>query len=305
MTPTPLDDLRWLLTSPSLLQPAALPATITLGSAAQGVQWLDQLDEDALRAALAHPPLAPPFRLGRYAEWLMQQALSHLPGHPLLASQLPVREAGRSLGEYDFLLRRPGQATLHLELAVKVYLAVEMPQGLRLVGPGLRDAFDLKLARLLQHQLRLAETPAGRLALPTGEVVQPMAWLRGWMFYRAPEDAQRIGGPLASDHLRGWWRRQGEPLPQQRSDSRWRSLPKRHWLASGLAEPDTPAFDTWQAEMHAHFAHHRQPLMVAEYAPPHEGGGELARGMILPDDWPDATMLAALDQRLTSLPARC
>jgi hypothetical protein len=301
MPPSALADLHWLLTSPTPLTPALLPADIALGDALLGRQWWHAQAASVMADEPASERWPDPFRLGRYAEGLMRTGLDHLPGHTLVASQLPVRSGGISEGEYDFLLQAPGIAgLLHIELAVKIYLAVPTAHGVRYVGPGLRDAFDVKLARLSQHQLQLSTTPAGRAALPLPGPVQPMAWLRGWLFYRNAGDVAKAQPALAADHLRGWWRCHGEALPQSRADSRWRTLSKWQWLASGHAAAATARFEEWSSTLDLHFAARRTPVMVAEYAPPAEGGYELARGMIVPADWPDPALLAALESRIAA-----
>lgn len=297
-----LADLHWLLGSPSLLPASLLPEDVALGDATLGEAWWQQSNPRRLQAAISDMALPAPFRLGRYAEQLMTIALRQLPGHQLLASQLPLRTGGISQGEFDYLLQPPAPAPLlHIELAVKVYLAVETAHGMRYVGPGLRDAFDLKLQHLCHHQLRLADSPAGRKALADFGPVQPMAWVRGWVFYYQPTDVARARPTLAAGHLHGWWRRWGEALPSCRPDSRWAALPKARWLASGHAQDSMPLFDAWEAEIAGHFAQSRQPMMVAEYAPPSLGGAELARGMIVPDDWPDPNMLAILGERIAKV----
>lgn len=298
MTPPALADLHWLLCSPALLAPGALPGVLA-GDAALGQRWWQQLDPAALARQL--PARDSASRLGRYAEALMQLALAGLPAHRLLASQLPVREAGISLGEYDYLLEQPSGEILHIELAVKFFIALPLGGALCFVGPGLRDALELKLAHLLGHQLRLSQLPAGRAALGSSQALAPMAWLRGRLFYRDPASAAPAF--LAADHLRGWWRCWGEPLPQTRADSLWRCLDKRDWLAA--SPPEAPALSQadWQAALARHFAHSARPLQVAEYAPAAAGGHEIARGMVLPADWPSPAMLASLLGRLAALPA--
>ncbi|QDQ27146.1 DUF1853 family protein [Chitinimonas arctica] len=289
-------DLHWLLTSPSLLAPAALPPGVLDGDAAVGQDWWRQLSAD-LPAALASNH---PFRLGRHAEALMRTAFERLPGHRLIASQLPVRDHGISLGEYDFLLAQAaGMPALHIELAVKFYIALPVGERMVYVGPGLRDGLDLKLARLFDHQLKLSNSPAGRAALPVGLVVQPMSWLRGRMLYR--DDLHPPWEGLAPDHLRGWWRCFGEAVPQTRADSRWRSLPKPHWLAAAQGGEHALPLAAWLDQAARHFAESNWPLMVAEYAPPEAGGQELARGMLLHADWPDQAMLKTLMARIDAL----
>lgn len=289
-----LADLYWLLCSPPLLADEALPPGVRQGDAQLGESWWQQLSHANLTTNL--PPTQHGFRLGRHAEMLLQTALASLPGYQLLASQLPVREGGISLGEIDYLLRPPHGPLLHIELAVKFFIALPTAQGLCYVGPGLRDALTLKLVRLFQHQLQLAGSQAGQTALGSSAPVQPMAWLRGRMFYRELDSPAPAF--LATDHLRGWWRCWGEVLPQQRGDSLWRSLNKPDWLGLRPLDDQALPFTEWHAQTEAHFSYPHWPLQVAEYAPAQDGGHELARGILLPPGWPSQAMLASLLARI-------
>ncbi|WP_374349685.1 DUF1853 family protein [Chitinimonas sp.] len=299
-----LADLHWLLCSPSLISSAPLPSNARLGDATLGEHWWRSLPQAALDAQLAQWSPQQPFRLGRYAEQLMHTALTSLPQHRLLASQLPVRVNGISHGEFDFLLQADRGHCLHIELAVKIYLVLDTSTGVHCVGPGLRDAFDLKLDRLCHHQLGLAASAAGRACLPGGihGDIEAMAWLRGWLFYRDPQQPAAAHPALADSHLRGWWRRWGEELPQTRSDSRWRMLGKQDWLASHAAAHDSGNLAALQAALAHYFAHSEVAVMVAEYAPPEAGGAELARGMLVAAHWPPAGMLGQLQQKIAALP---
>lgn len=89
--------------------------------------------------------------------------------------QLPGSD-GQTLGEMDFLiLNVPRQQPIHLELAVKFYLAHEDAQGtMQFPGPDARDNWPRKLKRLTSHQLRLTDLPAVRsLLLEQFEIKPP------------------------------------------------------------------------------------------------------------------------------------
>ena len=148
-------DLAWLLLSPSLLraQPPAgelADPFETPDEAAATVAWLLRLDRDAspLRQAIASTPIA---RLGRYAECLLGFFLQHGPAARLVAANVALRLAGRTIGECDFLVETASGRRLHWELAVKCYLHAggERAELADYVGPNLQDRFDLKLAHLL------------------------------------------------------------------------------------------------------------------------------------------------------------
>ncbi len=77
-----------------------------------------------------------------------------------------VDEMGVTLGELDFLLYDRWQQThVHLELAVKFYLATQTPTGWVYPGPDPRDNWRRKLERLRTHQLLLSQRPEVRRLL--------------------------------------------------------------------------------------------------------------------------------------------
>ena len=76
-----------------------------------------------------------------------------------------IDEAGRTLGEFDYVLRdRVQERYVHLELAVKFYLAVERDGTWQFRGP-IQDNWGRKLEQLPGHQLRLAANDASRAML--------------------------------------------------------------------------------------------------------------------------------------------
>jgi hypothetical protein len=112
-----------------------------------------------------------PLHFDRKLGHLYEQALSRLlessDGLTLLASHQQVFAAsGRTLGELDFLLRDHAcDQHIHLELAVKFYLAVKGAEGWQFPGPDPRDNWQRKLDRLRTHQLQLCQCPEARQLL--------------------------------------------------------------------------------------------------------------------------------------------
>jgi len=297
-------DLAWAIGSPPLLRPARagldhaprwLDQAWCDRALAVSRDWLDALDHDPapLRDHLAR---ARDHRLGSYFEDLLAFWLTwpDNPLYALIARNLPVRHEGRTLGEFDFLVReRASGETQHWEVAVKFFLGVRAGGAARhWIGPGLRDRLDLKLARLRDHQLRLADSPAGRdlltsLGLPAA---RPVCLVKGRLFYPAcareddwtPHDA-------APGHLRGWW------LDHDAFRARWAAagldwlhLPRAGWMTEvilGADEtPPAPAedIDTLLA---------RLPGTGPRAATGVVGlrdGREVTRGFVVPPDWPPA-----------------
>ncbi|MEC5208625.1 hypothetical protein QF022_003581 [Vogesella perlucida] len=283
----PVRDLAYLLTAPPPWHSgAALPAGSLLGS--EGWPQLRALDANPapLLAWLAAHPTR---RLGLYAEALLAFWCRLAPHIELVAANLPVRVDGRTVGEFDFLLRINGQPC-HLETASKFYLQLAAPPH-ALVGPGLRDAWWLKYRKLGQ-QLALSRHPAA--VLPPGFDEAPAySLLTGWLFF--PDHPAPLDAALSEAACRGWWRRQGDTWPAQ-PGSRWRALPRLQWLAPARCEVGMTLDET---AMRASLAGSDTPWLLAELQAGADGDWyEVARGFVVPDSWPQPALLTPLLARL-------
>ena len=299
-------DLAWLLLSPDLLRPQ-LPVGVLANPVETPLQlqatvaWLRALDAapEPLHNDLSATRIT---RLGRYAERLLGWFLQHGPAAQLVAAGVPLRRAGVTLGECDFLVQTHEGARLHWELAVKCYLhagAAREAQAGRLadyVGPNLKDRFDIKLAHLLNHQLPLSAREEFVLAGYAGPWT-PQMFVKGWLFYRHGETPV---DPLEVDpaHGRGWWVTRGDWPGFAATHARiWRALPRLEWLAprrvaaleeQGDDECDERASYVDAATLAAQTSHQHSPVMVAAFV--EDGAGHLlerSRGFIVPDDWPE------------------
>ncbi|CAB3663414.1 hypothetical protein LMG22037_01580 [Paraburkholderia phenoliruptrix] len=293
-------DLAWLLFSADLLRaqpPVGELATLfhTSDQLARTLRFLRLLDTapEPLHRELAATRIT---RLGRYAERLLGWFLQHGPAARLVAAGVPLRRAGITLGECDFLLTTPEGAQLHWELAVKCYLhaghadAHEASRLSDYVGPNLKDRFDLKLAHLLGHQLPLS---AREEFASTGYpgTWTPQMFVKGWLFYRHGETAV---DPVELDpgHGRGWWVTHRDwPQFASAQGGHWRVLPRLEWLAPRRhAAHERDALNTHFADAETlalHTSRQPVPTMVASFAEDSAGNLlERARGFIVPDDWP-------------------
>ncbi|WP_043310119.1 DUF1853 family protein [Pseudomonas sp. ML96] len=231
-------DLAWTLLSPGILTGSELPlrhplaASPWLHDAQRLGDWLQQQEArpEALQVYLANGSS----RLGHYYERLWQFALAAAPDVELLAANLPVRQAGHTLGELDLLLR-DDEGVHHLELAVKLYLGPERDCGEEAgnwLGPSSEDRLDLKLKHLRQHQLPLASSAAGQqtLAELTDAAPHSAAWLGGYLFYPWQ---QACAAPIGSglDHLRGRWLHRRDWSQLVSGQPHWQPLQRRAWLA--------------------------------------------------------------------------
>ncbi|WP_342118140.1 DUF1853 family protein [Pseudoduganella sp. OTU4001] len=293
--------LAWLLDSPDLLDPNSphwQGRIATLGPIGPAVaNWLDDLDADPapLDAALGNRFYS---RLGLYAEKLM--AFYFAQQGVLAAHGLQVRDGKNgTIGEFDFLLREDGDASVrHIEFATKFYLLDGDPDSgnyNHLVGPNLADTLGLKMRKIFNAQLQLAQHSAAQQVVPA-PVSSAQALVKGWLFYHASEAEPQIEG-ISPDHCRGHWRTLSEQAAAP--GEQFIVMPRLQWLAplrtpaardggSDARVPATPAplegapLRDLLAEK---FVNDPSPVLVATVR--EEGGWleEVERGFVVPDDW--------------------
>jgi hypothetical protein len=279
--------LAWLLSTPDLLRPDSF--------------WIDgladlNLDISELKPYLyaldAQPQPLHQFlqksnklRLGHYAEKLLEFYLRQT--QQLFACNVQVREDnGHTLGEFDFILRRP-EGLMHLELATKFYLFLPesgVSEKLTLqhfLGPNLADSLGLKVDKIFKQQLRLSEQVSARqnLAEP---IVTAAAMIKGWLFY--PCEMQNIPelSELAPGHCTGHWCTLGEFAGL--ALDKVAILPRSEWLAPAL-HTSAAGFSVVHQVLIQHFLHDQAPVLVAGMTPEHGMMVETARYMVVADDW--------------------
>lgn len=317
-------DLAWLMCSPALLSRTVFGAQMAdpfdvacFGAEPRArmqalMHWLDK-DPDALTEALT---VTGERRLGRYAERLLAAWLQYVPGIDVTAISLPVREAGRTLGECDALFRTASGCFEHWELAVKFYLFVDDPCATHTsiaavdrrfdgcdayVGAGLADRFDWKLRRLIDHQLPLS-------GHPELTALAPMPWqarmfVKGRLFYPLEHWQEANGGvatpaALASDHPRGWWATWDTwKAWSATADCAWTGLARLDWLAPLRVESSRArTAAAFEAELATHFAAGMPSAGVSRQvaalslSADGKGAHELSRGFIVPNEWPERAL---------------
>jgi uncharacterized protein len=319
LTDPAVRDLAWLLFSPGLLREQAPLAPLATpwanaDEALAAARWIAQLDRDP---APLHDVLgrAQSTRLGRYAETLLGWFLTVGPAARLVAANVPLRQAGRTLGECDFLLESSDGRRLHWELAVKFYLHAggTGPDAALadFVGPNLRDRFDRKRAHLVNRQMPLSASEEFAALGYAGPWLAQM-FVKGWLFYREGAGTQGQPAELAPDPMRGWWvtRSDWPAFAAQRRAAGWSVLPRLAWLAprrlaggsdagqkghdvnerAAIATPVDPAV------LLDHVLRRDEPEMVAAFAGDGANGYvEQSRGFIVPDDWPARAQAFARD----------
>jgi hypothetical protein len=292
--------LAWLLHAPDLLD-AAWPGwegrVSVLAAELPDPQgdWLRSLDRDPAPLH-AHLQIHRFTRLGRYAEQLLAWYFRE---HGILHAQgVQVREAQRTLGEFDFLLEPEGRLW-HRELATKVYLlratqAEAQQTADYFVGPNLGDTLGAKVAKILERQVALSSHPAAAQVLPR-PVDSACAWVKGWLFY--PEgDASpaRVPG-LSAQHCRGSWCSLEEFAAGRNpgdGSGRYLMLNRLQWLTPQRAAPqELLTREALLPLLQDAFAQQNTPIMLARMEEAQECWIEASRCFVVPDSWRAAAAL--------------
>lgn len=176
-------------------------------------------------------------RLGKYFEDLIEEWLLARDEISHLHRSIQIFEKDKTLGECDFLFLRDGQP-IHWEVAIKFYLL--MPDG-RFWGPNFSDRLDIKVNRLINHQIPIVQTKEAKRQIPREfrENVQSEVFFKGQLFY--PYGAPRtIPEGINPDHEWGYWLAHGteaykEFLDERCSDA-FQIVPKMRWLSPVQAE---------------------------------------------------------------------
>ena len=269
--------LAWSCFAPPLLSEETGVAAPDLPFTDERRQWLEQLDRDDRRLHNYMEQHCQSPRLGLVFESLWHFFLIEDPHTELLAHNLPVREEGQTLGEFDVLYYdKLKKRTFHLELAVKFFLARHAGELLfrDWLGPNSADRLDRKLERLLSHQLRLSHTPAGQQALAHAGIAECGSQLRvaGMLFYPGKQEAWSHG--LHRHHPKGDWLHIGQVRQQPVDNEQWRLLEKPYWLHADY-EHALPLDDSLLSR-----AEKRPVMLINKW---------LERRFIVPDDWPLAS----------------
>ncbi len=231
-------------------------------------------------ASHRHPPI------GRYFERLIFLWLRTQESVSELECNLPIYEGKRTVGELDLIFRL-GDTWFHWELAIKFYLGVgQLGQAQNWHGPLGRDRLDIKLNRLLDHQLKLPETDAGQMLLADRGIpgISSHMVLKGYLFH--PLDAwlaKRFTVPkeISSGHANGFWAHVAELEKVVNLWPAWTLLPKADWLAPAQCAQAMPSA-AFRTVIHSYFSTNSRPPMIAAID---DNGHEIARGFLVPNDW--------------------
>ncbi len=301
-------DLAWACFSPPLVYMGQLAnqgsgiTDCTFELTPQRRAWLEALDRDA-STLLAQLAQRPSHRLGIYFEQLWQFFLRQDPEVQLVASNLPVHDQGRTLGEFDciyFCQRR--QRHVHLELAVKYFLGwgdngpgEGDSAGRDWLGPDTRDRLDKKIDHILHRQILLSDNPVAGQRLSELGIERPLKEiaLKGQLF-QPHEAALKPPRGYNNNHIfRDWLHcdRLAAYLAATGS-TRFEILPKMRWLSNAQSGGTSRTYTSEQlvSELTQYFVLDDYPLLIAAFD---QTGQESNRFFVTDRDWPHRDASAA------------
>lgn len=299
---TEVRDLAWALFSPTVLHSDRLAdksqqinnCGLRLTPSRQN--WLEKLDREPAPLH-EHLNTLHSSRLGLYFESLWHFFLQEDPSVHLTAHNLPIRQQGRTLGEFDCLYYcYKRERYFHLELAVKYYLSCRNTttghgpsHWKEWLGPTNTDHLDRKINHLTQHQIQLGHNPAAQEALNELGIdnLAKEIEIKGYLFQSladplpapcAHNDENRLCRWLTIADLTEYLATTSEQL--------FTVLPKIFWLApttlesKGLDARNAPSLFALLIE---HFSNRGRPQLIAAFD---AAGYECQRFFVVGDSWP-------------------
>ncbi|MGM0589183.1 MAG: DUF1853 family protein [Bacteroidota bacterium] len=297
-------DIQWLVQSPSLMTPQKNDISIIddLGDWIKDVSGVGREEGISNSGSNLNSGESHEYRrLGLYAEWLFELWCDQHPKIQLLDRGVQVRDAttGQTLGELDFLLKL-NDCYIHLEMAVKYYLATEDGSQLSMYyGPNPRDRMDKKWQKMVGQQSQWLQADNAHLCydfqtdLPQtflNQEWEPHILIKGMIFrqWTMESSKQKWAAEIQAQCDQGWW---GYPkdwdhyLEGQMSEVRWLPLPKLRWLSPVFEQSKENLLTIDQAKNQIDAS--RTPQMVAGLIQQKDGNWrETTRFVIVPNQWP-------------------
>ena len=295
-------DLAWACFSPALFHSENLSddgqniANCGLGLTAPRQSWLQALDK---RPAALHEHLKKLHsnRLGLYFESLWHFFLQSDSEVDLIAHNLPIRDEGRTVGEFDCLYYcHQRQRHFHLELAVKYYLSHRQTTDKQRtshwrewLGPSNTDHLDRKINHLIQRQIQLGDHPVARIELDKLgiDTLTKEVEIKGYLFQSLSDP---LSAPYAHNHqnkLCQWMTVEelASYIGAEKS-SLFCLLPKPQWLAPARSNTAGNALlegGSLSELLSEHFRLRGRPQLVSAFD---ESGNESRRFFVTGLSWP-------------------
>ncbi|MFA0084577.1 DUF1853 family protein [Vibrio sp. 10N.261.51.F12] len=214
-------------------------------------------------------------RLGFLYQELCRRQFEQHPNYTVLAEEIQLQEGKRTLGAIDFLLQNQRNGDVeHWEVAIKFYL---LKDG-QWFGPNAKDRLDLKLSRMMHHQLMMSDTLAFQEQFPNHKPANKHLLMQGRLYIN-PFDCESVPTQcleldIDTANVSGRWCYQKDI---HKLNEPMYVLPKHRW-ATGFIDGESAmnkkpeALVSWPG----HFVHCQSESGVFWF--------------IVPNDWPQSSM---------------
>ncbi|WP_198000007.1 DUF1853 family protein [Gimesia alba] len=276
--PQALRDLKWAITSPSLILESLKEEHHS------EVPDFQVIDVPHLENYLT--PYSR-FRIGTYFEGLVLYWLEHIRRLKIIARHQQIFEENQTIGEIDILFEDEAGVVNHWEIAVKFYLfdPGDNETGSHFVGPNVKDTFEKKMRRLFDFQLPLSQTH-----FP--EVDRRQAFVKGMIFYHPDHSSpKQLPEKLSPRHERGSWLHLSalSRLTAQHGELRFLIREKPDWLSAALCSKSDDRllnFKELQQQLETHFQHKQRPILISALTCQQSVYREVDRVFIVSESWP-------------------
>lgn len=278
-------DAVWALRSPDLLsQTNAYPSPPSFTSSTEALALLNHRNHLHFIRKTVQQQKSP--RLGIYFESLIEGLLQSALGPESVFRGIQIQDplTQKTKSELDFVyFKRDKNIAFHWETAVKFYLF--HPAQNRYLGPSGPDRLDLKLKKVLEHQLPIAQEEFARKAIESAtsrsiSQVQSQAFIKGILFY-----PYRPG-------QRHWWSELPSFLSRMKGtlessrEKRWIMMMKPHWLSPSQNAIEGLSSRDLLESLKNHFQESSRPILLSELEYRSKRWVETSRGFVTPAGWP-------------------
>lgn len=284
-------DLEWIINNPPIIQGKVAETSWT-----DSDFWQQQYHQTRrlLLGLYADPsPLHTKLnkqqdhRLGHRFETLLSYFFNNSSRYQILAQNLQVQDANRTIGEFDFIVQDTIlNETQHWEVACKFYLGIGVRSCLNnWHGPMLKDRLDIKFNKMQNKQSQLSSQPAAEPFLQARgiHIDRRICLMKGRLFHPIASAQQQTPIAVSNDHQAGWWAKPDEFISHfEHPDNRWIILNKSQWFASQLFAPNTISYKSHEL---LDILTSDKPTCVAGFNHNKTGQAETSRGFLVTKNW--------------------
>ncbi|MGB0402582.1 MAG: DUF1853 family protein [Salibacteraceae bacterium] len=282
-------DLAWVIQSPELSFFEGYKYSINTDNRA--LNYLEKLDADPSELLDYLELNKESKRLGKYFELLLNYHFLNDIGICEVKKGIQIQYNKRTLGELDFLIKPKGYADwIHLEVAVKFYLAFVKNGTTHFIGPNSKDTFRRKKKKLINRQIDLSNSEESMQQLGDVSIGKRAVIMKGYVFVNRFLPEQLDLTEINEYCLKGWWCNLDDFINNTESNQMYSVLNKLDWLSGFIgSENSIYSFENLVDLVKQRILELPLMLAVVEEKSP-SLYVEISRGVLVNLDWPNVEL---------------